>query len=142
MITTTTLTQLLQIAGILHLGLLWAGVLMPGAVNLRQHLAALPAFVRRLFWVYYSFIGLCLVSFGSITIMLAGSLAAGGTLARAICVFLAAFWTLRLIAATFIFDLKPYLTTFRRRLGYHAINLVFIYLPVVYLITAWKGGTA
>jgi len=115
---------------------------MPGAVNLRQHLAALPEFVRRLFWVYYSFIGLCLVSFGSITIMLAGSLAAGGTLARALCVFLAAFWTLRLIAATFIFDLKPYLTTFHRRLGYHAINLVFIYLPVVYLITAWKGGTA
>jgi hypothetical protein len=55
-------------------------------------------------------------------------------------VFFAAFWTLRLIAATFVFDLRPYLTNFYRRLGYHAINIVFIYLPLVYLLAAWKGG--
>jgi predicted DCC family thiol-disulfide oxidoreductase YuxK len=28
------------------------------------------------------------------------------------------------------------------RLGYHATNVVFVYLPVVYLLAAWKGGTA
>jgi hypothetical protein len=55
-------------------------------------------------------------------------------------VFFAAFWTLRLVAATFIFDLRPYLTNGYRRLGYHATNIVFIYLPVVYLVAAWKGG--
>src|SRR5438034_2329210 len=137
---TTTLTLLLQIAGLLHLGLLCAGLTMPGAVNLRAHLAALPAFIRRLFWVYYSFIGLCLVSFGCLTFALAGTLAAGGALSRALCVFFAAFWTLRLVAATFIFDLSPYLTSVYRRLGYHATNIVFIYLPVVYLLAAWKGG--
>src|SRR5437879_4000807 len=71
---TTTLTLLLQIAGLLHLGLLCAGLMMPGVVNLRAHLAALPAFIRRLFWVYYSFIGLCLVSFGCLTFALAAAL--------------------------------------------------------------------
>jgi len=114
--------------------------MMPGVVQLRAHLNAVPVFIRQLFWVYYTFIGLCLVSFGCITLTLAGTLAAGGTLARALCGFFAAFWTLRLIVATFIFDLSPYLTNIYRRLGYHAINVVFIYLPVVYLLAAWKGA--
>ena len=137
---TNTLILLLQLAGIMHLGLLCAGLMMPGVVNLRAHLGVLPAFIRRLFWVYYSFIGLCLVSFGCLTLTLAGTLAAGSVLARALCVFLAVFWTLRLIAATFVFDLRPYLTSVYRRVGYHVINIVFIYLPVVYVLAAWKGG--
>ena len=137
---TSTLILLLQIAGMLHLGLLCAGLMMPGVVQLRVHLSPVPVFIRRLFWVYYAFIGLCLVSFGCLTFTLAGTLAAGGALARAICVFFAAFWTLRLIAATFIFDLSPYLTSIYRRLGYHATNIVFAYLPVVYLLAAWKGA--
>jgi hypothetical protein len=135
------LTLLLQIAGVLHLGLICAGALMPRAVHLRAHLATLPAFIRKLFWVYYTFIALCLVSFGSISVAFADALAAGGGLARAVCAFLAVFWTLRLVAATFIFDVRPYLTNALWRLGYHATNVVFIYLPVVYGWAAWKGGT-
>lgn len=135
-----TMTIALEFAGLLHLGLICAGAMMPGVVGMRTHLAALPPFVRQLFWVYYSFIGLCLISFGTITVALAPAMAAGGNLARALCIFLAAFWTLRLIAATFIFDLRPYLTSTWRRLGYHATNIVFAYLPVVYAWAALKGG--
>ncbi len=138
--TTNTLIVLLRIAGLLHLGLIGAGALMPQAVGLSGYLASLPPFIRRLFWVYYSFIGLCLVSFGTITFGLAGSLAGGGALARGICVFLTAFWTLRLVAATFLFDVKPYLTNQWLRLGYQATNVVFLYLPLVYGLAAWKGG--
>lgn len=137
---TATLIHLLQLAGALHLGLLCAGVLMPRAVNLKTHLTPLPVFIRQLFWVYYTFIGLCLVSFGLITVTFAGTLAGGGSLARAFCVFLAVFWTIRLIAATFVFDVRPYLTNRFWRLGYHATNIVFVYLPVVYAWTALKGG--
>lgn len=134
------LTLLLQFAGLMHLGLLCAGALMPRAVNLKTSLAALPPFIRRLFWVYYAFIGLCLVSFGLITFTFAGTLAAGGSLARALCLFLALFWTIRLVAATFIFDVRPYLTNHLWRTGYHATNIVFIYLPIVYAWAALKGG--
>jgi hypothetical protein len=45
-----------------------------------------------------------------------------------------------LFAASFIFDLRPYLTNVYRRLGYHATNIVFAYLPVVYLLAALRGG--
>ena len=74
------------------------------------------------------------------TVAFAGTLASGGALARAFCLFLAAFWTLRLVAATFVFDLRPYLTNGWRRSGYHATNIVFAFLPIVYLLAAWKGG--
>ncbi len=137
---TNILTLLLQFAGILHVGLLCAGLLMPGVVGLRAHLATLPRFIRRLFWVYYAFIGLCLVGFGLLTFTLASTLAEGSTLARGLCAFLAAFWILRLIAASFVFDLRPYLTNAYRWIGYWATNLAFAYLPVVYLLAAWKRG--
>lgn len=133
---TITLTLLLQIAGVLHLGLMCAGLLMPRVVGMRSHLATLPPFIRQLFWVYYSFIALCLVGFSVITITFADTLAAGSHLARALCAFLAAFWTLRLIAGTFVFDMRSYLTSGPRRIGYHAINVVFAYLPLVYALAA------
>jgi hypothetical protein len=131
---------MLQIAGVLHLGLIAAGLSMPRVVNLRVHLATLPQFVRRLFWVYYTFIAFCLVSFGLLSFFFANTLAAGGELARAICAFLAVFWTIRLMAATFIFDVRPYLTNVSWRLGYAATNIVFTCLPIIYAIAAWKGG--
>src|ERR1043166_2430069 len=106
-----TLTLLLQIAGALHLALMAAGLLMPRIVRMRWHLVALPPFIRQLFWVYYTFIALCLVGFSVITIAFADTLAAGGNLARALCVFFAVFWTLRLVVATWVFDMQPYLTT-------------------------------
>jgi len=130
------LTLLLQVAGMLHIGLMCAGLLMPQVVGMRRHLGVLPPFLRQLFWVYYAFIALCLVSFSVITIVFAETLAAGGNLARALCAFFALFWTLRLIAGTFVFDVRPYLTTTSRRLGYHAINLAFAYLPIIYALAA------
>jgi hypothetical protein len=137
---THTLTLLLELAGVMHAGLLCAGALMPQAVNLRMHIAGLPPFIQRLFWIYYAFIGLCLISFGLITVTFAGTLAAGGGLARAVCGFLAVFWTVRLIAATFVFDMRPYFTSPFLKLGYNAMNVVFMYLPVVYAWAALKGG--
>ena len=134
------LSLLLQIAGVMHLGLMAAGLLMPRVVHLHGHLVAMPPFIRQLFWVYYSFIALCLVGFSVMTIVFADTLAAGGPLARALCAFLAVFWTLRLVVATFVFDLRPYLTSDFRRLGYHATNVAFAYLPVVYVLAAVRPG--
>jgi hypothetical protein len=135
---TISLTLLLQVAGVMHVGLMSAGLLMPRVVNMRAHLSTLPTFIRQLFWVYYMFIALCLISFSIITIAFAETLASGSTLARALCVFFAVFWTLRLLVATFVFDMRPYLTSRARRLGYHALNAVFAYLPVVYLLAATR----
>ena len=138
---TINLTLLLQIAGLLHFGLICANALMPRTVNLRAHIATVPPFIRQMFWVYYSFINLCLVGFALITITLAGTLASGSDLARAVCAFFTAFWTLRLLTGIFVFNMRPYLTTVGRRLGYYAINVVIVYLLAVYALVVSKGGT-
>jgi hypothetical protein len=137
---TELLITLLQIAGFCHVGLVWAGASMPKAVNLRDHLATLPLFVRRLFLVYFAFIGLVLVGFGSLTFLFARAIADGEPIARGLCVLLVAFWTLRLIVATFVFDVRPYIKNWFYRVGYWATNLVFMYLLAVYVLALWKGG--
>jgi hypothetical protein len=124
-------TLLLKLAALTYLGLLAAGLLMPRVVGLPEHIRSLPKFIRQLFWVYYTFIGLCLISFGLGTFFLADELASGTPLARAACGFFAVFWTVRFIAGTFVFDLRPYLTSTWRRIGLHTANLVFTALPFV-----------
>lgn len=133
-------TLLLKLAALTYLGLLAAGLLMPGVVGLREHLRPLPDFIRKLFWVYYTFIGLSLIGFGVGTFFLAEQLASGTPLARAVCGFLAIFWTVRFIAGTFVFDLRPYLTNAWRRAGLMAANLVFTCLPIIYGWVAVRGG--
>ena len=137
---TTTLVTLLQIAAILHLGLAWAGAAMPRVVGLGQHLAPLPPFIRRLFYTYFSFIGLMLVAFGLLTFLFAGNIAAGEPAARGLCLLMLVFWLVRLFVAAFVFDVRPYLTNWFLRLGYQATNVAFIYLVAVYALSAWKGG--
>lgn len=131
---------LVQLAGLAHLGLIAAGALMPRVVQIRMHIATLPMFINRLFWVYYAFIGLCLISFGSLSFFAAPQLADGSSLGRLVCGFLAVFWTVRLIVATFVFDVRPYLTNVGLRIGYQLTNCVFVLLPIIYGWVALKGG--
>ncbi|MES2693190.1 MAG: hypothetical protein V4773_06930 [Verrucomicrobiota bacterium] len=127
----THLELALKFAALTHFGLVAAGALMPVATGLWSDCAKLTPFARTLFRVYYAFIGLSLVSFGLGSWFFAAELASGAPLARAACAFLAAFWTLRWIAALLL-DVTPYLANSWWRLGYHATNVVFCILPFLY----------
>ena len=131
---------LLKLAALTYFGLLVAGLLMPRVVGLPEHTRALPKFIRQLIWVYYTFIALCLIGFGLGTFFFANELASGAPLARAVCGFLAVFWTVRLAAAIFLFDVRPYLRNRFLRLGYLGLNCVFVYLVILYAFVAWRGG--
>lgn len=128
----------LKFAALAHLGLIAAGVLMPRATGLWKECARLSDFGRTLFRVYYAFIGLCLVSFGLGSWVFADELASGTRVARAACGFLAAFWTIRLIAAVLL-DVKPYLVNGWWRTGYTLTNITFTTLPFIYAYGAcWR----
>jgi len=135
----STLTHLLQLAALCHLGLLWAGASTPKAVSLRKHLALLPPFIRRLFYVYFSFIGMLLIGFGLLTFVFAAQMAGGEPVARALCTLLALFWTARLVVAAFVFDVRPYLKNWLYRTGYWMLNCTFIYLVAIYTLVACRG---
>src|SRR5262249_38262549 len=100
----------------------------------------LPPFIRQLFWVYYSFIALCLLGFGALSFFLAPQLASGTPLARAVCGFLAVFWAARLFVAALVFDVRTYLTNGFWRIGYQATNGVFAILPAIYGWVALAAG--
>lgn len=127
----------LKFAALAHLGLLAAGLLMPRATGLWVECAKLSAFARTLFRVYYTFIGLCLISFGLGSWWFAGELASGAPFARAVCGFLAAFWLVRWIAA-WLLDVRPYLVNGWWRVGYTLTNVVFTTLPFIYAWAALK----
>jgi len=63
-------------------------------------------------------------------------LASGTPLARALCGFIALFWTARLVVQLFYFDAEPYLTHWFLRLGYRGLTGVFTYFAIVYAIVA------
>lgn len=134
----THLELAFKLTALVHLGLVAAGALMPWATGLWKDCAKLTPFARTLFRVYYAFIGLSLVSFGLGTWFFAAELTSGEPLARAVCAFLAAFWTLRWIAALLL-DVRPYLVNGWWRLGYHTTNVVFCLLPFVYAWGALRG---
>jgi hypothetical protein len=130
-----TLELAFKFAALAHLGLIAAGALMPRATGLWTDCVKLTPFARTLFRVYYAFIGLCLFAFGVGSWIFADELASGTPLARALCAFLAAFWTLRWVAALLL-DVTPYLVNGWWKTGYAATNVVFCILPFLY---AWSA---
>ncbi len=130
----TTEILLLKLAALAHGGLIAAGLLMPRVTGLWAETRKMAPFAQGLFRTYYAFIGLCLVSFGVGSWVLAEELTAGSLLARSACGFLALFWTLRLVAAVWLLDVRPYLTDGWRKVGYQFTNVVFGSLPLLY---AW-----
>ena len=125
---------LLKLASLTYLGLIVAGLLMPRVTGLWADAKKLSPFAQGLFRTYYAFIGLCLVGFGLGTWIYAAELAGGSPLARGLCGFLTVFWLIRLAAATWVLDVKPYLTNGWYHAGYQATNVVFSALPLLY---AW-----
>jgi hypothetical protein len=124
--------SLLAAGGVLHFVILIASALTPRVLDWRANLAALHPFLRRLFWVYGSFIVLVIVSFGTLTLFHASELASGAAFPRAVCAIIAIFWLARLAVQFFVFDAKPFLATTFLRIGYHGLTLLFAALVFIY----------
>ena len=128
--------SLLIIGGVLHFVILIASALTPRVLDWRANLASLDPFLRRLFWVYGSFIVLVIISFGTLTVLRADELASNVPLARSVCAIIAIFWLARLAVQFFVFDARPFLTTIFRRVGYHGLTLLFTALVFIYGLAA------
>ena len=132
----STFSFLVFIGGWLHFCLLPAGMLVPFELNFRRELAKVDPLLRQLVWVYYVFIALSIIGFGVVSISFSGALTDATPLARAVCGFIALFWTTRLAIQFFVFDAKPHLRTRLLRFGYNALTLIFAYHAVVYGLVA------
>ncbi|MDA1045204.1 MAG: hypothetical protein O3C57_08280, partial [Verrucomicrobia bacterium] len=64
----------------------------------------------------------------------------GSPLGRALAIFVAGFWGLRLIIQIWVFDMRPYLTNPVRVIGYHGLTAVFTYLFTIFTAAAFLAG--
>lgn len=123
---------LLQLAGLAHFSILIASALTPRALDWRKNLAPLLPFLRTLFWIYGAFIVLTIASFGTLTLLNAGAMAAGEPVARSLCAVIAIFWLARLGVQLFVFDARPFLTNWFYKLGYHGLTVAFTAFVGIY----------
>ena len=123
---------LILIGGVLHFLTLIASAMVPKTLDWKGELAKLIPFLRTLFWVYGAFIVLTIIAFGLLSVLHFRELAAGDSLARSVCAFIAIFWGVRLVVALFFFDASEFLTTWYFKVGYHLLTVTFIYQTVAY----------
>ena len=131
-----SLEMLLRIGGVLHFSLLAAGILAPFVLNWWSDLKKLSRLTQQIVWVHGVFIVLVIIGFAAASLLLPVELASGTPLARALCGFIALFWTARLIVQLFFFDAEPHLTHWFLRLGYRGLTGVFTYFAIIYAVAA------
>ncbi|CAN5612803.1 hypothetical protein BH09PLA1_BH09PLA1_13190 [soil metagenome] len=130
------LPLLLMLAGLMHLCITSAGIVMTLVLDWRKSLAPLTALTRHIIWTHGGFVLATIVGFGVISVLQPTTLASGQPLARAICAFIALFWAARLAIGFTVFDAKPFLTSRALTLAYHGLNLVIGYFVIVYGLAA------
>lgn len=125
------LANLIFAAGILHLCILTASALVPVRLNWRDAFRSLSPLHRQMYWVYGGYVVLSIVAFALISLLNSWELAGGSRLARSFCLYVAAFWLIR-VSLQWVLDVEEHLTLWWLRLGYHSLTIVFIYFTVVF----------
>lgn len=118
------LPRLLLVVGFGQLSVLVASALVPIRLNWRTEFATLSPLHRQMYWVYGGYVVLSIVALGLITITSATELAAGSTLARAFCLYAAAFWGIRLCLQP-VLKVREHLTTWWLAAGYYGLTFFF-----------------
>lgn len=131
---------LLFLAGAGQLSVLVASSLVPLRLDWRNRLAELPPLVRQLYWVYGAYTVMSIIMLGLICLTCSTDLASGTRLAKALCLYGAIFWGLRLALQT-VLDAKPFLTTWWLRAGYHLLTWLFAAFTSIYTIALLRQWT-
>lgn len=120
------------IAGFAQWSVLVASAYVPIHLKWSSTFAVLPRLHRQLIWCYAAFIAASIIALGLVCVTQSVELSNGSALARAVCIYGATFWGVRLCLQA-VFDAKPYLTTRWLHMGYHVLTLLFVSFVTVYV---------
>ena len=126
------LETLIFISGILHLGTLLGSAQVPKELDFKNELPKVAPLLRHWILTAGLYIVMNLIAFGVISLCLSETLASGTPLARALCGYIAIFWSVRLVIQFFVFDAKPYLRNWFLTIGYHGLTVVFSWHVLVF----------
>jgi hypothetical protein len=100
----TTEVRLIWAAGAIHGGIVLANIPLPGRLRVRENLAAVPRFLRQIFYVHWLYIVVVVGLFSALCFGFARELAGASSLGRFLNAFMAAFWLSRLLLQWFYYD--------------------------------------
>ena len=129
----------IRIAGGVQFCILIASALVPFRLDWKHSLGVLSRLHRQLYWIYGGYVVLGIVALGLICLVNPTELASGSLLARSVCVYMAAFWGIRLSLQS-VLDAKPFLTTWWLTAGYHLLTVLFLLLTLTFLWAAFFAG--
>jgi hypothetical protein len=134
------LERCLFYAGCGQLSILIASALVPFQLDWQQTLGGLPRLHRQMYWVYGGYVVLGIVALALISLICSRELSDGSLLSRAVCLYAAVFWGVRL-GLQAVFDVREHLTRWWLRAGYHVLTMLFLCLTVIYIWGAFGPRT-
>jgi len=94
----------LWLAGLGHFVILVASFQVPGRLDWKHDLAQLKPFNRKLLWVQGSFTVLTIIAFGVLILALHGEFLSGDRAAMGLAMFIAVYWSARVVVDIFYFS--------------------------------------
>lgn len=128
----------LEIAGLVQLAIAGANFVLPKKLRYAENLSRVDPIIRQVFVVHSVYIVFVLVAFAALCWFYAPELAGASVLGRFLCIWMAVFWTPRLIVQWTYYDgevrrLNPW--------GNWGFTAAILYLIVVFG-TAALGGVS
>lgn len=120
-----------------------AGIQLPFRLNWREELACLSNFNRKIFINYYFYIGLMVLTWGSLTIVLHDDMLRGDRTSMILTGVIAVFWTVRLIVDLFYFKHSDWPKGVQFVIGHALLTTLFVFLSFSYLgLIVWQAFRA
>lgn len=119
--------------------ILFASFQVPFQLDWKRDLAQLKPFNRKLLWVQGSFTVLTIIAFGALTLILHQELLQGGKAATGLAIFIAIYWTSRVLTDAFYFSHRDWPIGRRFVVGHFLLTLLFSCLALTYVaLVAWQ----
>jgi hypothetical protein len=131
-----TLEIAIVLAGLAQLAIASTSLLIPKLLGWAEETARLRPLTRQVFWTYATYIFSTNVAFGVLSLLAPRALTDGSTLARAVCAFIAAYWTGRVIVQFAAYDRSSVNTRPLFRFAEIAYVGAFGYCAIVYSLAA------
>ena len=130
----------LWLAGAGHFLILAASFQLPTRLQWHKDLAQLMPFNRKLLWVQSSFTVMTIIAFGALTLVLHSELLRGDRAALALAIYIAIFWTSRVLVDFFYFSHSDWPKGRGFKVGHVLLTSLFTSLAAFYWgLVAWHG---
>lgn len=130
--------DLILFGGMIHLGILSAGLVMTRVLNWKVELKKLTPLSEHIIWTHGAYVWLTILAFGLVSVLQADALVST-VLGSYVSAFISLFWGIRVVIQFFYFDAKPHLTSFLLKVGFHGLSICFIYMTLAYGWVAVRG---